>query len=238
MNSCSPSSIDGYLRRLPLFSDLEPEFVALIASKTLPVRLAKRESLNLVDDAPHGFYVLLQGSIKLGFISAEGGEKVLGIVRPMQSFGEELMFPEARQRVCAQALKAAQLLYIPSEPILEVLRQSQILRERLFSTFAKKICWVMSEIGDSALLTGRQRVIKFLLREAQYHQQETSSATFKLPVVQAVIASLLDLTPEHFCRVLRDLNEEGIVHVQRSRVHIPCVKTLTADVPLSEMCQP
>ncbi len=55
--------------------------------------------------------------------------------------------------------------------------------------------------------------------------------------MQAVIASLLDLTPEHFCRVLRDLNEEGIVHVQRSRVHIPCVKTLTADVPLSEMCQ-
>ena len=239
MKSSSSISIEGHLKRLGLFSDLEPEFIARIASKTLPIHLAKGESLHLVGDPPlQGFHILLQGVIKLSFVSTAGAEKILGVVLPVQSFGEEVLFSKVPQRVCSQALKAAHLLYVPSEPVFEAFSQSRTLRNSMFSTFAQKICGVLSEISDSALLSGRQRVIKYLLREAKHQQQENPSATFKLPVVQAAIASLLDLSPEHFCRVLHDLNVEGIVQVQRSRVHIPCVKTLAAEVPLGEMFVP
>lgn len=223
------------MRRLTLFSDLEPELVVLIANKSYPVRLAKGECLKLIDDSPQGFHVLLHGAIKRSFVSPRGSEKVLAIVRPIQSFGEDAIFTDVQKRVSSQALKASNLLYVPSEPVLEALGKSQLLRSRLLSAFAQKIRGVLSEIGDSVLLTGRQRVIKFLLSEAQHHLQENQSATFKLPVVQAVIASMLDLTPEHFCRVLRDLNEEGIVQVQRSRVHITCVKTLASEVLIGEI---
>jgi len=49
-----------------------------------------------------------------------------------------------------------------------------------------------------------------------------------LPVSKAVLASRLNLTPEHFSRILHDLSEAGLIAVEGRQVHIADIEKLRA----------
>ncbi|MGC4062995.1 MAG: helix-turn-helix domain-containing protein [Aquabacterium sp.] len=41
-----------------------------------------------------------------------------------------------------------------------------------------------------------------------------------MPASKGTIASLLSVTPEHFSRILHDLQARGLIAVQRRQIHI------------------
>jgi CRP-like cAMP-binding protein len=49
-----------------------------------------------------------------------------------------------------------------------------------------------------------------------------------LPVSKAVLASRLSMTPEYFSRVLRELESQGLIAVDRREITIPDPARLTA----------
>lgn len=50
-----------------------------------------------------------------------------------------------------------------------------------------------------------------------------------MPTNKGIIASRLNLTQEHFSRILHDLSERGLIAVEGRRIHIPDVDQLRAD---------
>ncbi|MBT9497553.1 MAG: cyclic nucleotide-binding domain-containing protein, partial [Zoogloea sp.] len=86
--------IPGLLSRMPLFSALSPEDLAVMAAATRERRLQKGDRLFQRGDQPKGFFLVVWGQIKLAFTSAQGNEKVVEILGPLQSFGEAVMFLE------------------------------------------------------------------------------------------------------------------------------------------------
>ena len=63
-----------------------------------------------------------------------------------------------------------------------------------------------------------------LLRDAE----DAGPCTVELPVSKGTLASRLSLTPEYFSRVLRELEEAGLILVEGRRIHIPAVERLAA----------
>jgi hypothetical protein len=55
-----------------------------------------------------------------------------------------------------------------------------------------------------------------------------------LPTNKGVIASRLNLTQEHFSRILHELSEKGLIVVEGRRIHIPDVEKLRMHDP--EIC--
>jgi CRP-like cAMP-binding protein len=49
-----------------------------------------------------------------------------------------------------------------------------------------------------------------------------------LPTNKGVIASRLNLTQEHFSRILHELSEKGLIVVEGRKIHIPDVGKLRA----------
>ena len=60
----------------------------------------------------------------------------------------------------------------------------------------------------TARSSGTQRVIGYLLRDGPVDGEEVT-----LHASKAVVASRLNLTPEHFSRILHDLAEHGLIEV-------------------------
>lgn len=70
--------------------------------------------------------------------------------------------------------------------------------------------------------SGAQRVIGYLLRDAQEEAQagDGRGVAVTLPTNKGVIASRLNLTPQHFSRILHELTQAGLVEVDGRTIHI------------------
>jgi CRP-like cAMP-binding protein len=75
--------------------------------------------------------------------------------------------------------------------------------------------------------SGAQRVIGYLLRDAEQAAQG-GEANVSLPVNKGVVASRLNLTPQHFSRILHELSEAGLLSVEGRIIHIADVAKLRA----------
>lgn len=56
-----------------------------------------------------------------------------------------------------------------------------------------------------------------MVGEAHNTEQDV---TVSLPASKGTIASLLSVTPEHFSRILHDLQANGLIAVDRRHIHI------------------
>ena len=83
---------------------------------------------------------------------------------------------------------------------------------------------MITDVESYSLHSGRQRIIGYLLRDNM--ERDTQSLTVTLPTSKGVIASRLNLTQEHFSRILHELQENGLITVQGRKIGIPNVEKL------------
>ena len=57
---------------------------------------------------------------------------------------------------------------------------------------------------------------------------DQADVTVSLPFSKSTLASLLSVTPEHFSRILHELQSRGLIAVDRRDIHIPDVERLAA----------
>jgi CRP-like cAMP-binding protein len=73
-----------------------------------------------------------------------------------------------------------------------------------------------------------QRVIGYLLRPDHDHDESGGQMLVTLPASKSVIASRLNITPEHFSRVLHELTEARLIEVAGRSVSILDMEKLSS----------
>ena len=220
-------SIDALLSRVPLFSSLSLEEVARIARGTREINAGKGEILFHKGDPNQGFHLLLSGQIKLAFTSAQGNEKVVEIIQPGQTFGEAIMFMDTPYIVYAQALADAELLHISKAAIDEELNNDPRLARKMLASMAVRLHQLMNDMEGYSLHSGKERIIAYLLRDPPDEGRASNGPySVTLPTTKGVVASRLNLTQEHFSRILHELVEDDLIIVKGREITIPDLKRL------------
>ena len=80
-------------------------------------------------------------------------------------------------------------------------------RRKLLAGLSRRLHSIISDVESYSLQTGTQRVIGYFLRQDDALGTDSGPAKLTLPVSKAVVASRLNLTPEHFSRILHDLQD-------------------------------
>ena len=217
-------NIEALLSRVPLFNGLEPDDIARIARGTREVNAARGDILFHKGDPSNGFHLLVYGQIKLAFTSSQGGEKVVDIMSQGQTFGEAVMFMDKPYMVYAQALSDSLLLHISKNVILEELEKDPKLGRKMIAGLSIRLHHLITDVESYSLHSGRQRIIGYLLRDNVDSGARSLSVT--LPTSKGVIASRLNLTQEHFSRILHELAENGLIVVEGRKISIPDVEKL------------
>lgn len=216
-----PIKIQAFLANLPMFGEMSAAELDRIAASTLPVHAEKGQTICHTGDPCTGFHVLVYGQVKLGFTSPQGVEKVVEIVRPGQSFGEALMFLDAPYIVFAQALADGLLLHVSKHTVFAEIERNQHFAKKLLGGLSRRLHGLVLDVVEYSLRSGAQRVIGFLLRaDAERAEDDATELSVILPANKTNIASRLNLSPEHFSRILHDLAEAGLIRVERRTVHI------------------
>lgn len=212
--------IQTILANLPLFSDMAEAELDRIAAGTQSLHVNKGETIVQRGEPCVGFHIVVYGQVKLGFTSPQGAEKVVEIIGPKQSFGEALMFLEKPYIVFAQALADSMLLHVAKSAVFRELEADRTFARRMLAGMSRRLHGLVSDVEAYSLRSGTQRVIGFLLREAPDEQPAAAPFEIAFPTNKNIIASRLNLTPEHFSRILHELSASGLIEVEGRTVRI------------------
>ena len=217
--------VQAFLANLPLFSEMTPEELDRIAAGTETLHVQKGEEVCHTGDPVTGFHVVVYGQMALGFTSPQGVEKVVEIIRPGQSFGEALMFLDKPYIVFARALSDSMLLHVAKHTVNEELVRDPGFARRMLSGLSQRLHGLVRDVEAYTLRSGAERVIGYLLSDLP-DGVDAGRAEVELTPGKNVIASRLNMTPEHFSRILHDLEAQGLIRVEGRLVRIPDLERL------------
>jgi CRP-like cAMP-binding protein len=209
-----------FLASVPLFKALDAATLARLAAATTRRTLERGEMLFRKGDPATGMYVVVYGEIKLMSITPARGSRLTGIVGPGRSFGEPVMFLERPALVDAQAAGDALLLHLPKQSVFDEIERNPKLALRMIAGLSQRVESLVRELDHQALGSGRERFIAYLLHQGR-GQDRTAPLVVTLRAAKAEIASQLNLTPEHFSRILHELVTAGLLQVQGRRITVP-----------------
>ena len=215
----APVRPQAFLETLPLFRELTQDELDRIAAGTREIHARRGEILFHRGDPCEGFHVVIFGQVKLAFTSASGAEKVLELMGPGQSFGEAVMFVDEPYPVYGQVLTDTLLLYIAKSVIFDEIERHPLFARRVIAGLSRRLHRVVVDLEDHTLRSASQRVIGYLLREVPA-VPAAEGVTVSLPITKAVLASRLNLTPQHFSRILHDLTMANLIQVEGRSVLI------------------
>jgi len=210
----------AFLANLPLFKELGQTEIDRIAAGSTELHVPRGEILFNRGDPCVGFHVVIYGQVKLSFVTTQGSEKVVEIIGPGISFGEALMFMEKPYVVMAQTVADSLILHVSKQTVFDEIEREPGFARRMLAGLSRRLHGLIADVESYSLQSGTQRVIGYLLRQDEDLAAGTAPYRVTLPTSKAIVASRLNLTPEHFSRILHDLSESGLIRVDGRDVEI------------------
>lgn len=201
--------IQNLLARVPLFDQLDEQELANVAAGTTELYVRRGEAVFHRGEPCNGFHIMVYGQVKLIAVSPAGAEKVIRLLGPGESFGEALMFLDKPYILSAMALADSMLLTVDKSVLMAELASHPMLARKMIAGLCQRLHAFVSDVKSYSLHSGTQRVIGYLLQA----QDAAGGPEIRLEVSKNVIASRLNLTPEHFSRILHDLTSKGLIQV-------------------------
>lgn len=142
----------GHFRRIDLFSGFDEEQFKLLSFVSDSWELAPGDVLYEAGEAADGAYVLASGRLEAVHPEAEGGARYA--VSPPALIGELGLMLTRPRATTVTALVRSQVLFVPREPFLKILRQdpelaaevAEVLRAEL-ARYLESISALKSKFG-------------------------------------------------------------------------------------------
>lgn len=200
----------------PICSGLSPDSLTSIALIAAEKSFEKHQFLMQEGEASQGFFLVLEGKVRVYKTSPAGREKVLLIAEAGMTFGEDALFGEGNFLEMAVALQKTKVLLIPRKEFLELLSKNPGLSFQVMEALSMWIKRLCSSVEDVAFLSARDKTARFL------HDLyvKTSSSEVELPAKKKEIADQLGLAPETFSRTLHEFSEQNVINMDRRKIKI------------------
>jgi cAMP-dependent protein kinase regulator len=160
----SPSAaLATFLREIPFLSELSDGQMALLMRALVYRRFGPGELIVQRGEAGDDFYILADGEAQVMIAGRDGGDEVVDVLRPGDSFGEIALIESVRRTATVQTLTAVKTLALPRRAFDQLFPEGGEERQRLTRT----IRLVKLLVESAALSHLAPRQIRELLRLAK-----------------------------------------------------------------------
>lgn len=222
MTKKNTKEIEERLKQHHLFSKLTDLQLERVYKFSQVTHLDEGQILFNQSEEVKAFYMVLSGKMKLFRMSMDGQEKIIEIIKPGEVFAEALMFTDQSDYpVSSAALTETEVLCISSEKFKNMLWDSTDTCLLLLGDMSLRLRRLISEIDKLTLHSGTCRVASYLIHEMPEGEKE-----FKLEIPKNIIAARLSIKPETFSRIVKSLNNQGILSIDGNSVIVHDIDTL------------
>jgi CRP-like cAMP-binding protein len=152
------------IHRAPLFIALDDESANALRKSMDEVRLTRGQTLFSEGDQAERLYVIGEGKIKLGTVSADGRENLLSVLGPGDMFGELSLFDLKPRASTATAVTDARLFSLGNDDLQELLRVRPEVSFYLLQSLAQRFRRVSEIVEDLVFSDVPGRVAKALIQ--------------------------------------------------------------------------
>lgn len=219
------------LEKTPLFHGLSEATIQRLARDASIYNSDRNAAIFLQGDPCIGLNIVISGEIKLCLELDSDHEKVIEFVRPGESFGLTLMIAGEPYMTTVRAITDCSLLFVPKQSIIARIDGEHELCHRILVMLASRVQQFITDIEAYSLHTGRMRVVDYLLRHVDADDENPPCASLSMHLTHSkkIAASRLNLTPEHFSRILKQLCDAGLIRLDKRTIYISDIARLRAE---------
>ncbi len=200
---------------IPLFNGLPEDQLEAIKKIAIEKQINKGEIVVAEGDEGKGFFVIVEGRVKVFKVSAEGKEQILHIFGPGQPFGEVPVFAGQRFPANAQAIDNTKALFFPRVAFVALITANPSLALNMLAEMSKKLRLFAVQIENLSLKEMPARLASYLIHLA-VEQDQKEVVTLKISKGQ--LASILGTIPETLSRIFAKLSGNNLIRVEGKKI--------------------
>lgn len=222
-NLFSRAMPDAACRGLAIADALEQESINRLMSWSDCLAYAKGQTIFQRGDPVDGLYVLSEGQVHLVLSHVGRQEKILRLVKPGEIFGDVALFMDSPRVLSAIAAFPSVVRFISGEEVFRTIQEDKQVARSFLALLSRQIHRLVTDMEFMGVGSGMVRLAQFLLNEAQSQKLifQGCMSGMVMPAAKRDIASLLNLSKEHFSRMLADLVSRGLITMSGRYVGIP-----------------
>ncbi len=207
-------SLPDRLRQIPLFAGAAEAQIDMLARHAVLRRFRAGETIFMEGEPSAGLWILESGRVKAYKLSPDGGEYVLRIFGPGETFNDLAALDGAPNAVSAATIMSVSAWVIPTADFAAALAADHSLALAVIQGLVGRQRRLMAQVEDLALRSVTARLARFLLA------QVADPALAHPSVTRTLIAGHLATTSESISRSLRVLESAGAIRFDRHRIVI------------------
>ena len=203
------------LRNIPLFAGLSNDDLEALQEIGRVKEHGRGELLFSEGEDAEGFFVVLDGKVKVYKLSAEGKERILHVIPPGGTFAEAAIFGDGLYPAYAETLQTCKLLFLPKAGFLGLLMSNGRMAINMIAGLSKFLRQFAMQVEELTFKDVPSRLARYLL-----NLSKGRLLSVELPISKTQLASNLGTVSETLSRTLRKLSEDDLIRVSGKTIEI------------------
>ena len=205
------------LSNIPLFKGLPKVQLQDLARIAADKHFAKGQTVFSEGDEGNGFYVVVDGLVKIFKLSIDGKEQILHIFGPGEPFGEVPVFAGQDFPAHAEAIAESRLLFFPREAFTALISENPSLALNMLALLSMRLRHFTVQVEQLSLKEVPGRLAAYLL---YLSDKKGGKASVDLNISKGQLASLLGTIPETLSRIFARMMQQGLIEVEGRRINM------------------
>jgi len=206
------SEIYRFVKHIPFLACLSSDELNKINHIITKKHFSKNEVILLEEDTPNYMYIVFSGRVKAVQINYDGREKILGIHKEGDYFGEMALLDGRTSPATVIAVENSIIGLISKEDFERFLLAKDRVKSQIISLLCSRLreAWLMLKVISFADAEHRVRAILEYL-SAQYGTEKQGGTLIRLKLTHQEIADFASVSRETVSRILHNFIEAGEV---------------------------
>lgn len=214
-------ALKDVLKQIPLFSSLEEAALDKLSQAVRPKSLKSGDVLFFKGDDGDAMYIIRSGAIKIVLPSAVGEEIIVALLKDNDFFGAMAMLDGMPRSADAVAVAQTEIFVLGRSEFLSILQSDINALKTILCDLSRMIRKTDDLLGDVCFFNISIRLAKKLLDLAESTGKEADEGILlDISLTQKELGDMVGATRESVNKELKNLREEGLIHVSGNRITI------------------
>lgn len=200
-----------------LFKGLPEEHIRKLLEIAQEKEFVKNEMIFFEGDNGDGFYINVEGMVKVFKLSPEGKEQILHIFGPGEPYGEVPVFSGQTFPASAEAISKCKTLFYPRPAIIDLITVNPSIALNMLGVLSLRLRQFTVQVENLSLKEVPGRLAAYLL---MLSIEQDKKDVIILKISKTHLASLLGTIPETLSRILNKMAGQALIDVQGRKIKL------------------
>ena len=214
-------SVQDQLAQLPYFAGLTGEELTGLARAVRQREVEAGEQILIAGEPCEGLYFVVDGQVRLVKTSAYGREHVMAVLGPGATFNDIAIFDGGPNSDSAVAVGRTTIGFVPKGAVTRLIDSHPEVAKAALKLLSSRQRTLGQVVEDLALRDVTARIARLLLGCVGRHDHIVEQAHRACArITHQEIATMVGSVREVVQRALKQLQRDGAISVERSRIEV------------------